>query len=196
MQDSRDYWDQRYLNDDTPWDEGAPSPPLREFLAKRAVSGKVLVPGCGMGHDVRALTSQGADVVGLDISPEAIYRARMETRAEGEQYVCGDLFCLPQVMERTFDLVFEHTCFCAIDPELRTSYVKAVREALKPSGQLLAVFFMNPAAETGPPFGATLEELDRLFGKHFDLEEDYIPEQSYPGREARERVRLYRLRGI
>ena len=35
--------------------------------------GRTLVPGCGLGHDVRALVMSGAEeVVGMDLSPSAI----------------------------------------------------------------------------------------------------------------------------
>jgi len=50
---SRDYWEQRYLAEDMPWEKGAPSPGLVDFLAAhRDLTGQtVCVPGCGTGHD-------------------------------------------------------------------------------------------------------------------------------------------------
>ena len=40
--------------------------------------GDVLVPGCGSGHDVRAIAAASpiAQVVGLDVAPSALDRAR------------------------------------------------------------------------------------------------------------------------
>lgn len=193
LEEPRDQWEQRYLDGDTPWDKGTPAPPLQQFLKTRRISGKVLVPGCGIGHDVRALADHGAEVTGLDISPTAIHRAWMQPRESDETYVCGDFFCLPTIMENTFDWVVEHTCFCAVDPEDRLAYVDAVVGSLKPGGHFLGIFFINPHAEQGPPFGVEIEELDRLFAGRFELLADQIPEVAYPGRENRERLRLYRL---
>jgi len=192
--ESLDFWEEKYLSDETPWDKGYAAPPLKAFLEDHPITGNVLVPGCGIGHDVRLLAAQGADVTGLDISPTAIYQARMKVREAGEEYLCGDLFALPSVMENRFDWVVEHTCFCAINPEMRSAYVQAIRDALKAGGQFLAVFFMEPDAEEGPPFGTTIEELDSLFGKDFQCLHDAVPGHSYPERAGRERLRHYRLR--
>ena len=72
-------WDQHYQDKHTPWDKGAPAPPLLEWIAANpdALNGRILVPGCGGGHDVRALAATGIeDVLGFDISPAAIAEAK------------------------------------------------------------------------------------------------------------------------
>ncbi len=50
-------WEDRYLAGDMPWEKGQASPPLLELLGKSVDwgNGPLLVPGCGYGHDVRAL---------------------------------------------------------------------------------------------------------------------------------------------
>ena len=165
--------------------------------------GAVLVPGCGSGHDVRAIASASpiAQVVGLDVSPSAIDRACQFAPAASETYQLADLFDLPVELLNRFDWAFEHTCFCAIEPRQRPDYVRGIYESLKPEGVLLAIFFLNPwdpgeAPERGgPPFGVTQEELDRLFGAHFELVEELQPRTAYPGREGREIIRLLRKTG-
>ena len=44
-------WEAHYQQGDMPWEKGAPSPGLVDFLASEPVPGRVLVPGCGAGHD-------------------------------------------------------------------------------------------------------------------------------------------------
>ena len=113
-------------------------------------------------------------------------------------YQLGDLFDLPIELTNWFEWVFEHTCFCTIEPRYRPDYVHAITRALLPEGALLAIFFLNPwdpgeAPEGGgPPFAVTREELDRLFGSRFELLEEFKPRTAYPGREGREIVRLLR----
>ena len=69
-------WDKAYDIGETPWDKGYASPALNAFLESYPLTGSVLVPGCGTGHDVRLLAAQGTEVVGIDIAPSAIRKAK------------------------------------------------------------------------------------------------------------------------
>jgi methyl halide transferase len=198
-------WNERYHVGDTPWDKGAPAPPLLEWMRKRGpLGGEVLVLGCGSGHDVRAIAaaSPKSIVMGVDIAPNALKAALKYPTVGREVFQCANIFSLPESLQTRFDWVFEHTLFCAIQPNQRPSYVTAVASALKPDGLLLAIFFLNPwdpddevPKGGGPPFGVTKEELDDLFTPRFRLIEEFRPKEAYPGREGREIVRLLRLRG-
>jgi SAM-dependent methyltransferase len=168
----------------------------------RPLHSNVLVPGCGYGHDVRAIAAAAPDakVIGLDISPLAIERARQFPVAGQETYELGDLFNLAPDFSGEFYWAFEHTCFCAIDPERRFDYVRAIAGALRLHGFLLAIFYLNlwdegeEPAEGGPPFGVSIAELDQLFGPVFDRIDEKRPRCSFPGCEGREIVRLLRKR--
>ena len=185
-------WNRRYEEQDTPWDKGAAHPVLLDMLTHGALTGRVLVPGCGTGHDVRELARRGLTVVGLDVAPLAIERARAHAPDGDETYELGDLFHLPAARRESFDGVFEHTCFCAIDPARRADYVTAVAAVLRPAGRLLSVFFVNPDnGGGGPPFGCTATELDGLFAGRFRLLEEHREIPTYPERARRELLRLY-----
>ena len=192
-------WEEHYRHRDTPWDKGAPAPPLVDWLAVHPILGKILVPGCGLGHDVRLLAGQPqARVIGFDLSPSAVQSAEAIPPADGESYRTGDLFHLPAEMIGRFDWVVEHTCFCAIDPARRSDYVEAVHLALKPAGHLLAIFYHDPHDpgddRTGPPFGTSQEELVKLFSPRFEKLDEFRPGRSYRGREGRELVQLLKKR--
>ena len=189
-------WENCYREGMTPWEKGAPAPPLLEYLATSQIGGRILVPGCGFGHDVRALAAADpdADVVGLDISATAIAGAEGAPRTGSERYVRADLFDLPQEFHGSFDHIVEHTCLSGLPPDLRPQYVGAFHTALKPGGQVLAIFFLNPwdddEAPDPPPYGISTEELDEIFAGRFELEHEWRPRQHYPGREGRELMRL------
>jgi methyl halide transferase len=193
-------WESLYTAGDTPWDKGAPAPPLVDFLAESKVEGDVLVPGCGRGFEVRALAAQGAHVTGIDIAPTGIERARGFPRVADERYLMLDLFHLPPAYLGAFDWVVEHTCFCAIHPLRRDQYVEAVHAVLRPGGHLLGIFYLNPRQydgeyvddAKGPPFGVRTAQLDAYFGPHFELLREWVPTHAFPGREERELVRLLR----
>ena len=184
-------WNLRYEQGDTPWEKGAAHPVLLDMLTHGALSGRALVPGCGTGHDVRELARRGLEVVGLDVAPLAIERALAHPKVGNETYELGDLFDLPEKFRGAFDGVFEHTCFCAIDPSMRERYVAAISCALKPGGRLLSVFYADPDNDGhGPPFGCTKTELDALFGKYFRLLEEHIEIPTFADRQGRELLRL------
>jgi SAM-dependent methyltransferase len=186
-------WEDHYLRGETPWDKNGPSPGLLDFLAVEPVRGRVLVPGCGLGHDVRALATTADEVLGIDIAPSAVAAAQLIPPVGGERYEHADLFALPPHLRGSFDWVWEHTCFCAIDPSQRAAYVEAVASALRPGGRLLAVFYLDPGNSSpgeGPPFEVSIAELDRLFLTDFALVREWLPQRAYAGREGREWMRV------
>jgi SAM-dependent methyltransferase len=185
-------WNQAYQENFTPWDKGLPSPPLVEWLASNTLSGQVLVPGCGVGHDVAHLVSLGIDAYGLDIAPAAVARAKEHYPQLAERFVCADLF----EFRGQYDAIVEHTCLCALPPEWRTKYRDAVASLLKPDGLLVGVFYINPEmdpGETGPPFGISMDELTSLFAERFQVKESHAPTVAYPGRAGRECLRVLEL---
>ena len=175
-------WEARYQSRDMPWEKGAPSPGLVDFLAAHPglAHATVCVPGCGTGHDVRTWARAGFGAFGYDIAPSAIRLAAEATRAaqlSAEFQVADFLSAQPPFL---FDWIFEHTLFCAIQPNERDAYVRAVLRWLKPQGQYLAVNYLIPDRD-GPPFGTTREELWQRFSPHFELLEEWVP-RSYPNR--------------
>ncbi|MFM8470610.1 MAG: methyltransferase domain-containing protein [Limisphaerales bacterium] len=183
-------WEAQYQANDTPWDKGEASPGLVDWLAAHPdwPRGSVLVPGCGLGHDVRAWAAAGFLATGLDIAPSAVERAQAAGLPERTEFRLGDF--LADEPSDQFDWVFEHTCFCAIQPDRRDDYVRAVLRWLKPVGHYLAVNYFIPDKE-GPPFGVGREEIWAHFSPHFELLEEWTP-RSYPNRTGLERMFLWR----
>ena len=189
-------WEQAYQQGQTPWDKGQPSPPLRQWLQRHALAGRVLVPGCGLGHDVALLHAEGADAHGLDLAPSAI-RLGLEAHPElvGRLHL-GDLWQTPEDWQGSVDAVVERTCFCALPPGLRARYEAVIHGLLKPAGLLIGVWFIHPQmdpGEQGPPFALPLPELESLFAPpRWQVLEDSVPDCGYEGRVGRERLRVLR----
>lgn len=180
-------WHACWMEGETPWDRGSAAPPLIELLESEAGSflkdATVLVPGCGSGHDVRALADHGARPVGLDLSPKAIEVARGMSDGNAS-YESGDFL---DGSRTGYDALWEHTCFCAIEPHQRRAYIAAAARAVKPGGRLCAVFYLDPDNdEEGPPYAVDEAEIRERFGPYFRMLEAWVPSMSYPGREGRE----------
>lgn len=190
---SQDYWENRYETGDMPWEKGEPSPGLVDFLAvhQDLPLGTVCVPGCGLGHDVRAWAKAGFTAFGFDIAPSAIRLAAEATSKAGlnAEFRLADF--LHSEPPRQFDWVFEHTLFCAIQLNQREEYVRALLRWLKPGGQYLAVNYFIPDTD-GPPFGTTREDLWRRFSPYLQLQEEWVP-RSYPNRVGLERMFWWKL---
>jgi len=184
-------WERRYQTGDMPWEKGAPSPGLVDFLNELPKDPRevVAVPGCGTGHDVRAWASAGFEAHGFDLAPSAIQLCREKSKGVSNvHYELADF--LHDQPPRPFDWVFEHTLFCAIEPSQRDEYVQAVQRWLKPAGQFLGVHYMIPDTE-GPPYGTTRDELLRRFAPHFELLKEWVP-RSYPNRTGLELMLWWR----
>jgi SAM-dependent methyltransferase len=190
-------WDRQYREGDVFWDKGAPAPALRQYLEQHPVRGRTLVPGCGRGHDLAMAVAQGLDAVGLDLAPTAIAQARALYPSLAERFLVGDLFDPPAEFRGAFDVVLEHTCLAGLEPALRSNYRGGIDLILRPGGMLIGVWFINPAlepGEVGPPFGISLNELNALFGKEYEVVDDYVPDVAFPARVGRERLRVLRRR--
>ena len=198
-------WDQRYRQGNTPWDKGRASPALIYWLKNYPgrISGHILIPGCGTGHDVRAIADAEptSSPLGIDISSTAIATCLQNKVHDNEQYEQTDLFQLSRKFHTAFDWVWEHTCYCAIDPSKRPQYVSAIASALKPGGIFLGIFYLSPEIDAttpndGPPHGTSIEDVKSLFfaDSDFVLLDSEKPNACYPGREGREHVlRFQRL---
>jgi SAM-dependent methyltransferase len=198
--DPRDLeWQRRYEENDAPWDKGVPAPALTAYLREQPIAGRILVPGCGRGHEVRALAAQAnAAVVGLDLAETAISQAKAlvstSTVPVAASFIVGDFFRLPPGWANSFDWLVEHTCFCAIDPRQRRDYVVAAAGALRNEGKIFGIFYLDPEVDAGPPFAVSREELSTLFDSQFTLLEEWAPREAFPGREGREWVRIMQKR--
>ena len=158
--DGERFWSEHYRNDALGWDLSTEAPALAHILPQLKLSrSRILVLGAGLGHDAAYLARQGHAVTAVDFSPEAVSRARaLYAGIEGLEYVQADVFALPPKFEARFDMVFEHTCYCAINPSRRNDLVKTWRRALQPNGHLLGIFFVNEK-RPGPPFGGSEWEI-------------------------------------
>jgi methyl halide transferase len=198
-----DAWEQRYQTGDVPWDLGYPTPPLVNLLQTESAPqpGRMAGLGIGSGQDAMLFAAAGFAVVGFDFSPSAIAHAQtnVQTNAQSPgldiQFLQRNIFELEPAFHQSFDYVLEHTCFCAIDPALRSQYVQVVRQLLRPQGQLIALFFTHSRAG-GPPFGVTPQEILDYFEPDFNVVMFQPAMDSIERRQDEEHLAIFQRRSV
>ena len=188
-------WEKAWAEGRTGWDAGAAAPSLVELVERGVLpNGRALVPGCGAGYDVFALASPERRVTGLDIAPSA--RTRFESLreelgvpAEQATLVTADFFAFD---DGPFDLVYDYTFLCALDPSVRPQWARRMAELLAPRGEIVTLIF--PATEAppfgqGPPFDVRPEVVRALLEPlGFEAIEMAPARRSHPGREGIEHL--------
>jgi SAM-dependent methyltransferase len=182
------HWNKIYKEEDNPgWNLGEPAEALKDMLPRLKISkSRVLVLGCGDGHDAAFFAQAGHIVTAVDFAPLAIERAKkLYGDLANLKFVQADVFNLPKDFDQAFDVVFEHTCYCAINPAKRQDLVKVWNRVLIRGGHLMGVFFAFERRQA-TPYGGTEWELRQR------LKANYKPifwgrwQTSVPRREGRE----------
>ena len=177
------FWNDRYLRGEDGWELGTPAPPLARILKDSPPSvGRAAVPGCGRGHDVAAFLQHGFDAVGFDFSDRAV----AEAARLGRPVLQRDIFSLDREFSKSFDVVWEYTCYCAIHPSRRRDYIAILAEILKPGGLLIGLFYPLKPGTEGPPFPVDRSELETLLVPDFHIESAAIPQDSVDRRKGLE----------
>jgi len=167
---TREFWDERFQSGETPWDRGVANPQLDAWLAAGTLRPcRILVPGCGSGHEVAALASAGFDVTALDYAPEALLRTRSRLAAANANATLIEADVLAWNPDRAFDAIYEQTCLCALYPDQWRRYADQLYRWLAPRGTLLALFvqLLRPGAAhgsiEGPPYHCDVNAMRALF---------------------------------
>jgi len=173
-------WERHYAQGDTPWDLGGPHPELSLRLSSGALApprrgARALVPGCGKGHDALALARRGWAVTAVDLVPTAPAAIAAELARGGGGVVIGDALALdPADLGGAFELIWDHTFFCAMPRGLRVGWGRAAVRCLARDGQYAALVFPvgKPAADGGPPHGMSAQDLSAVLGPELRPAED------------------------
>ncbi|KAK4403272.1 putative thiol methyltransferase 2 [Sesamum angolense] len=130
------------------------------------------------GYDVVAIASAERHVVGVDLSDNAIKEPQKQLssqspNAEHFTFLKTDFFtwCPTQL----FDLIFDYTFFCAIEPGLRSQWARKIRDLLKPDGELITLMFPVDDHEGGPPYKVSVADYEEVLHP-LGLQATYIAE--------------------
>ena len=166
----REFWQGRFLASNMPWDRGAPSPQLVRWLESGSlVPCRILVPGCGSGHEVALLAQKGFDVTALDYAPAALALTRERLDRAKAQARLVEADALRWETPARFDAIYEQTCLCALHPDHWFHYAAQLDAWLAPGGRLYALYMqvLRPASMEGviegPPYHCDINAMRSLF---------------------------------
>lgn len=168
MKLDKEFWASRYNANNTGWDLGVVSPPLKAYLDQlEDRSLKILIPGAGNSYEAEYLYENGFEnVYVVDIASQPL--ANLLKRVPGfpkDQLIEMDFFEL----QDKFDLILEQTFFCALPPSLREQYARKMYDLLNINGRIAGVLFNTHFQKEGPPFGGDKGEYLTYFSKLFNI---------------------------
>lgn len=193
--DHAEFWENLYQTKRTPWELGRPAPPLVAFMQTNYAPkppGRVLVLGCGSGHDCMPFIEAGFEVTGIDFAPSAIQNTHQLFTKAGVNGTRGyllerDFFEIHEY-DQYYDYIFEHCVFSGLHPSRRRTYAFTVYDLLKPTGKHIGLWWILPDTNQGPPFGLAKTDLYDLFDKKFNFDLVYEPHNSIPERKGQELI--------
>ena len=162
------YWDKQYESNSTGWDLGEVSPPIKTYIDQLTNKNlSILIPGCGNTYESDYLLQQNfTNVTVIDIALTLVEKLKTKYAENPNIHIIlGDFFA----HQGQYDLIIEHTFFCAINPSHRESYVNKMTELLAPNGKLMGILFDRTFEMKGPPFGGNQEEYKKLFQTNFNF---------------------------
>ncbi len=134
-------WNERYAENNAPWDTGQASSELRRILQQHEIPrGRVLELGCGTGTNAVFLAQQGFEVTAVDISALAIERARVKAAEAGVNVTlaAADLLDLPD-LGPAFPFVFDRGVYHTVRREVLEGFLETLARVSAPGGMYLTL---------------------------------------------------------
>jgi len=179
------YWEDRYSNNETGWDVGKITTPLKEYIDQiEDKSIKILIPGAGNSYEFEYLiNNRFENIFVLDFAQSPLENIQQRIPScNVNQLIKSDFF----EHEGNYDLILEQTFFCALEPSLRKDYVQKMKSLLNPNGKIVGLLFQFTLTNVGPPFGGSKEEYESLFENDFYIKTLEIANNSIKPRQGNE----------
>ncbi len=203
----KEFLEKTYEKPGAVWTSEEPPEELKELIESKKIKPcKCLDAGCGEGFYSIYLAKKGFDVLGIDLSENAIKYAKQnaEKAKVKIKFLARNVSELGKLNEK-FDFILEWALLHHITPEKRKKYIKNINKLLNKNGKYFSMCFnvkdrksskgkkawevtgKQERPEGGRrPVGATLyfsslEELEKLFSPYFKIIESKVYEKSGVG---------------
>jgi len=172
-----------YLNGQAPWDIGRPQPVLVRLADQGLIAGSVIDVGCGTGENALHVAARGQQVLGIDLAPTAIARARDKALRRGirAEFEIADALDL-RSLGRTYDVAVDFGLFHVFSDADRAVYERSLRDVLRPGARYFFMCFsdeqpgdMGPRRVSQAEIRATFSRgwrIDSIVAERFAVRED------------------------
>jgi len=158
-------FDREYREGRPPWDIGHAQGALICLEEAGKIKGRVLDVGCGTGENALFLDAHGHEVVGVDVSPTAIARAKAKARVRHQRIKFRVVNALDLGrLGRSFDTVLDSGLFHVFKDDERSAYAASLRRVVEPGGVLHLICFSEREPRWGGPRRVTRDEIRDAFG--------------------------------
>jgi thiopurine S-methyltransferase len=183
----KDYWQERWKQEETGFHQNEVNPYLLQYWQELhlAPGSEVFVPLCGKSRDMSWLSEQGYTVLGVETSAVAVQAFFRENDyipnhassekfdrydASGIQILCGDFFDLSKHDLAKISAVYDRASLIALPPEMRERYTHHLLSILPPATRILLITLDYPQPEmAGPPFAVSANEVEALYHERFTI---------------------------
>jgi hypothetical protein len=186
------FWDHKYQKNDTGWDIGKVSTPLKTYIDQLTNKElRILIPGGGNSYEAEYLHHLGfKNIYVIDFSETALNNIQKRLPNFPKSHLIqANFFTVHNLYPNLkFDLILEQTFFCAISPELRLNYAVQTHHLLKTTGKLVGLLFDVPLNTDKPPFGGDSKTYLSIFKPYYSIA---IFEQCYNSISSRANKELF-----
>ena len=179
-------WLKRWDNREIGFNQDEPNDFMVEHFSALGLAkgSRVLVPLCGKTIDISWLLAQGYEVVGIELSEQAIVELFDElgvtpsVSSEGElirysaeniEVYVGDIFKVDASMLGNIDAIYDRAALVALTTGLRVDYAKHLRAITHNAPQLLLCFEYDQSLTNRSPYSVDEEEVNAHYAEHYTL---------------------------
>ena len=182
-----DFWHDKWKKGDIGFHETRTNPSLIVHFPEVGPSAPaiVFVPLCGKTRDIAWLLDQGYQVGGAELSERAVIdlfhdlgmipdiaKHHAGSRFSGPDVTIfvGDIFDLAPADIGVVDIVYDRAALVALPYDIRAAYAQQVAALSGDAPQLLLCFEYDQQVMTGPPFSVDQNEIRRVYGQMFGID--------------------------
>lgn len=183
---NEEFWQSRWRENQIGFHEHKPNELLVAYFRRLELkeNDTIFVPLCGKSVDLDWLVLQGLQVVGIEFNEQAVAevfaRQNQEPeitqtgslrryRTESMTLFAGDLFNLQAAHLGDIGGVYDRAALVALEPETRVKYAEHIAAISNKAPQLLITFDYDQELMAGPPFSVPGNEIQALYGSHFQI---------------------------